>query len=349
MKATILAIDDDPIILDMYQAVLEGAYNLQLMSSAEEALDFLNSRPRVDLILLDIVMPKIDGYETCRRIRENPLFSDVKVILVSSKGMVEDKLHGYAIGADDYIPKPFDTAELLAKVKVFLRLKNVEEINKIKTNLITLLNHETRTPLTGIFGHAELLRQSADLTPQDKSSVEAIQGFADTLLRSCETTVLLSDLKSGTIRIEKASIPLGRFFANRHEKINAKRAAKRCAWQFHGDQDLGIDADPRLFGLAVDALLDNAVKFARDETVIDVSIKTVDNRLRVEVANDGEKITMDQQESIFDELSVHDLAHHHQGFGLSLALTRRVIEAHDGTLTVTNHANGPVFVIDMKL
>ena len=154
MKATILAVDDDAIVLDMYQAILDSAYNLHLTSSAEEALEFLSSRPRVDLILLDIMMPKMDGYEACRRIRANPLFSDLKVILVSAKMMLDDKLQGYEIGADDYITKPFDASELLAKVKVFLRLKNVEEINKIKTNLINLLYHETRTPLTSIFGYA---------------------------------------------------------------------------------------------------------------------------------------------------------------------------------------------------
>ena len=163
MKATILAVDDDAIVLDMYQAILDSAYNLHLTSSAEEALEFLNSRRRVDLILLDIMIPKMDGYEVCRRIRANPLFSDLKVILVSAKMMLDDKLQGYEIGADDYMTKPFDASELLAKVKVFLRLKNVEEINKIKTNFINLLYHETRTPLTSIFGYASLLRQNANL------------------------------------------------------------------------------------------------------------------------------------------------------------------------------------------
>ena len=101
MKATVLAVDDDAIVLEMYQAILDSAYNLHLTSSAAEALEFLNSRRRVDLILLDIMMPKMDGYEVCRRIRANPLFSDLKVILVSAKMMLDDKLQGYEIGARD--------------------------------------------------------------------------------------------------------------------------------------------------------------------------------------------------------------------------------------------------------
>jgi two-component system, sensor histidine kinase and response regulator len=348
MKATILAVDDDAIILDMYQAILENDYNLHLVSSGEKALDYLNARPRVDLILLDIMMPDIDGYEICRRVRATPLSSDVKVILVSSKMMLEDRLYGYEIGADDYIMKPFEASELLAKIKVFLRLKNAEELNKIKTNFINLLNHETRTPLTGIFGYARLLQQSASLTHQEKYFVEEIQRCGDKLLESCEKTLLLSDLKLGSVPIEKARIPLSLFFSDYRQKLQESTAEKRCTLQFRGDQDLWIEADPKLFAVAINALLDNAMKFARDGTIADVNVKTAADRLRIEVANEGEKILAERQEDIFNELSVQDIAHHHQGYGLSLAIARRIIEAHDGTLTVTNHATGPVFVIELK-
>jgi DNA-binding response OmpR family regulator len=162
MKPTMLAGDDDAIVLDIYQAILEGAYNLHLTSSAEEAVEFLNSHPRVDLILLDIMMPKRDGYEVCRRIRA----------VFGSEGDLGLVVQFGKIGADDYMTKPFDASALLAKVKVFLRLKNGEEINKIKTNFINLLYQKTRTPLTAIFGYAASLRQSANLSLQEKYFVE---------------------------------------------------------------------------------------------------------------------------------------------------------------------------------
>jgi two-component system sensor histidine kinase/response regulator len=348
MKPTILAVDDDVIILDMYHALLAQQYNLHGVSSAEEALDFLKSHPRVDLILLDIMMPRMDGYETCRKIRENPLFSGVKVILVSAKIMLEDRLHGYEIGADDYVTKPFEASELLAKVKVFLRLKNVEEINRIKTNFMNLLHHETRTPLTGIFGYATLLRQSPNLTAQEKHFVEEIQRCGETLLRSSEKTLLLSDLKSGIIQIDKARIPLGMFFSDYAESLQEKAAHKHCQLSVRNDENLWIDVDPKLFGIAINALLDNAVHFACDSTAIDITAKKLGTRVRVEIANTGVKISPDQQEEIFNELSVQDLDHHHRGHGISLAISRHIIEAHEGTITVANHDDGPVFVIEMK-
>ena len=348
MKATLLAVDDDTIILDTYQAILENEYNLHLISSAEKALDFLGQHPRVDLILLDIVMPILDGFETCRRIRANPSFANLKVILVSSKMKLEDKLRGYEIGADDYITKPFEAGELLAKIKVFLRLKNAEEINKIKTNFINLLNHEMRTPLTGIFGYIELLRQSANLTPQEKYFIEELQRCGETLLRSCEKTMLLSDLKSGAVPIEKSRIPFSMYFSDNQQTWNKKAVDKHCHLEIRSDADVWIHVDPKLFGVAIDALLDNAVKFARETTDVNVTAKMLHDRVRVEISNDGDRIAPEQQENIFNELSVRDVEHHHEGHGLSLAIARRIIEAHEGTLTVANHADGPVFIIDMK-
>ena len=347
VKATLLAVDDDPIILDTYQAILEPAYNLHLMSSAREALNFLYAHPRIDLVLLDIIMPEIDGYEICRRIRANLLFADLKVIMVSSKTMLDDKLLGYEIGADDYISKPFQASELLAKVKVFVRLKNVEEINRVKTNLINLLYHETRTPLTSILGYAGLLEESGQLDSEGKYFVERIRQCGDMLLRCCERTMLLSDLKAGNIPIEKNHVPLSLFLADR-QSFAKRMSERKCDVQIHSEEGLWIDADPKLFAIAVDTLVDNAVKFANRGTVVEVSTKATNGQIVIEVANEGLKITPGREEEIFNEFSIEDVSHHHQGQGLSLAIARRIVEAHEGTLTVTNHVKGPAFVIALK-
>ena len=348
MRPAILAVDDDPIILDIYQAILDESYSLYLISSGQEALDFLNSHPRVDLILLDIVMPEMDGYEICQRVRENPLFSHVKVILVSSKVLLEDRLRGYQVGADDYITKPFEGSELRAKVKVFLRLKTAEEIDRIKTNFITLLTHEARTPLTSILGFAALLQESPNLTEKEKYFVEQIVRCGQALSRSSEKTVLLSNLKSGSIRIEKGKIRLNDFLADCQWKFTKEAEGKHLSFQLHMDADPWIHADPNLLGIAFEALLDNAVKFAREGTIVEVAVKAVRDRIQIEIGNEGEKIPDGYRENIFNELSVQDIEHHHQGHGLSLAIARRIVEAHEGTLTVKNHDNGPVFIFDLK-
>lgn len=343
-QGTILAVDDDTIVLETYRVLLEDAYHVHLASSGEEALNFLNRQPRVDVILLDVLMPTTDGYEVCRRIRNDPRLVDIKIIFVSSRIRLEERLQGYDFGADDYLTKPFEGSELLAKVKVFTRLKNVEEIDKIKTDFINLLYHETRTPLTGILGYAALLRQSPGLTPQEESFVEQIQRSGELILRSCEKTMLLSDLKSGNIAVSPSRIPLSMVLTHQlHEASHRTREIR-----VGGNTDLWIHADPKLLGIVMDILLDNAVKFSTKETSIEVNVESFEGRVRIEVANEGEPITPEQQENIFSEFAVPDVSHHHRGQGLNLAIARRIIDAHDGTLTITNRASGPVFAIELE-
>ena len=340
---TILAIDDDSIILETYRALLESDYHIHLAGSAEEAFDWLDRHPHVDVILLDVLMPTIDGYEVCRRIRDDRRLVDVKIIFVSAKVRVEERLQGYDLGADDYLTKPFESSELLAKIKVFMRLKNVEEIDKIKTDFINLLYHETRTPLTGILGYAALLRQSPRLSPEEISFVEQIQRSGELILRSCEKTMLLSDLKSGNIAVQRARIPLSMVLA----KEQLEGAPRRRALCVRGDADLWIHADPKLLGIVMDILLDNAIKFSAQETAVEVNVESAAGRVRIEVANQGEPIMPEQQETIFSEFAVRDVSHHHNGQGLNLAIARRIVEAHDGTLTISNGASGPVFAVEM--
>ena len=113
----ILAVDDDPINIEMLQEILES-YEVIVARSGEQAVEAARSH-RPDLVLMDVNMPGMDGYEACRRIRQEPSTSDAKVILVSAKAMTSERVAGYEAGAHDYITKPFEEDELLAKVRVW--------------------------------------------------------------------------------------------------------------------------------------------------------------------------------------------------------------------------------------
>ena len=143
-KDKILIVDDEPSNQLILTEMLEDQFENRVCSTGEEALVAIGEFVP-NLVLLDIMMPKIDGYEVCRRIRENALYKTTKIVLVSGKGMIEEKLKGYALGADDYITKPFVSQELLAKAKVFLRLSKFEiEMEKINTILEMKVKEKTR-------------------------------------------------------------------------------------------------------------------------------------------------------------------------------------------------------------
>jgi len=120
---TILLIDDEPRMLDLLILYLESAFHCKAMSSAKDALVYLEEN-HVDLVLLDIMMPEMDGWQACQEIRK---FWDVPVIMLTAKGEQADIINGLNIGADDYILKPFDEEELLARINAVLRRTKVEE------------------------------------------------------------------------------------------------------------------------------------------------------------------------------------------------------------------------------
>ena len=117
----ILIADDDPMNLKFLKEILEDSYTIRTLSSGENVLKE-TYRFKPNIILLDIMMPGLTGYEVCEQIKADKSLSHIKILLVSAKAMLDEKLRGYDVGADDYITKPFEHEELLAKIKIFLRL-----------------------------------------------------------------------------------------------------------------------------------------------------------------------------------------------------------------------------------
>ena len=178
----ILLVDDHLTNIVILEEILGDTYVLATATSGEEALA-MASAFQPALILLDIMMPGIDGYETCRRIRALPPLRHTKIIMVSTKGMLSERLQGYDAGADDYLTKPFDAEELLAKVRVYLRLKSAEELAQLKTDLLALLQHEVRTPLNGIITPAEMLMADTNLDETERR--EFLQMVHHSAVRLC--------------------------------------------------------------------------------------------------------------------------------------------------------------------
>ncbi len=188
-QQTILLVDDNPANLFVLEEILSQTYQTVTAASGEEALACaIESLPA--LILLDIMMPGIDGYETCRQLRTVSGLQHTKIVMVSAKAMVSERLEGYNAGADDYITKPFEEEELLAKVRAYLRLKSIEEVDQLKTDLLTLLCDATITPLHGLLLPLRELHNQGSLDADEKTqfldaleqSISHLQGLFDTIL-----------------------------------------------------------------------------------------------------------------------------------------------------------------------
>ncbi len=165
-ESRVLVIDDDTTNLSYLTELLEKEYILKISESGEEGLSIAeNFKP--DLILLDVMMPGMDGYSVCQALRSHKDLSNIKILFLSARVQMSEKLKGYRVGGDDYITKPFDNEEVLAKIKVFLRLKYEEEIRsggevvpngrllgtlyKIKNDLVNIIYVKSDSPYCKVY------------------------------------------------------------------------------------------------------------------------------------------------------------------------------------------------------
>ena len=344
---TILGVDDRPRNLDILRKTLERDYTVITAASGEEALQ-IAPRLRPDLVLLDIMMPGIDGYETCRRLRAQPELSAIKIIMVSAKAMTSERLEGYAAGADDYVVKPFDQDELLAKVRVYARLKSVEEVDRLKSDLLDLLSHETGTPLTGIMGALNLLRDTTPLAAEQQELVSIAESSSMRLQSLVKRICLITELKSGCMPVIREPADLRALAESAIEDCSEVAERSRVKVILQPGDAMPILGDAELISWVTHALLDNAIRVSPHEAVVTLRLDWRESRATLTVSDGGPGIEPELLPRVFEPFVVADIKHHKKGSGLSLAAARLIAEHHAGTLTVESEiGRGAVFQLTL--
>ena len=332
-RQKVLVIDDDELNREIMEEALEDEYEVHYADSGEEGLQLARTI-RPDLVLLDIMMPGMDGYECCRQIRASHEIGKAKIILVSAKAMLAERMRGYEAGADDYMTKPFDPSELQAKVRVYAQLKNVQEVDDLKSNILNLLRHETRTPLTGILAACELLKEEDTLTMDEARYWARIaHDNAKRLNHFLEQGTLLCSYKSGAVALPMGPLDL-QVLAEEvvrehcdHEKPSV-RIDLRCS------ESVWINANAEHMKLVVRVLVDNGVKFSPESGAVELRVEKTDERAILMVVDHGPGITDPFLAHVFDGFVTEDIAHHSRGMGLNLALGRAVVQYHGGEISV---------------
>ena len=346
----ILLVDDEPIILFYIQDLLSssGDYIVETADSGEQALDVLPAF-KPDLILLDIQLPGMDGYEVCRQIRSDNRYRFTKIIMVSGHARVNERLKGYEAGADDYLPKPFDNEELMAKVRVFTQLKNKEEVDQIKGDLLTLITHETRTPVSGIIGCAELLANDPTLSAEGRELAVLIAKSGQQLFQFMKNAVLLCKLKAG-MELHYNPEPVSSMLANVINNLAEEHLDENIRVATGFDDSIILQADWPLLINVFKFVIENAYKFSPPAGTITVKSMRDQEALLVTVSDEGEGVDPHMREQIFDEFAIKDVAHHQKGQGISLAICRYILQYHHGTIHVeANPGGGARFVIRLPL
>ena len=357
MPSVILFVEDDAALRDSaaLMMTLEG-YAVQVASDGLEALALLQEGgARPDLIVSDIAMPRMNGLEFFKRVREFPHLRDIPFIFLTAHGSRQDVLEGQRLGADDYLVKPFDPERFLAAIQNKLqRVRDIREsaemrLNDARRSLVQLLAHELRTPLTYVSGGYALMAEELEgvdtAVPVDalRDNLALIESGTERLNRLADQMVTFTELQSGHAAAQLKSageiVELGNLAASAVCALESDDVGQRVEFKVN----LPEGEPPRVHGVgdllvvALSEVLRNAVHFSRRGSCVTVTVRRERDAGVIEVRDQGMGIKEEDLPHVWDPMVQSERAlHEQQGLGLGLTITRGVIELHGGSCQIVS-------------
>nr|WP_295783866.1 hybrid sensor histidine kinase/response regulator [Rhodoferax sp.] len=376
-RPVILVVDDTPQNLALMRDLLETDYTVKLAPSGERALKIAKNQP-VDLILLDIMMPDVDGYEVCRQLKADPVTADIPVIFFTAKTETQDEQMGFALGAVDYIAKPISPPIVLARVKAHLLFKQARdalerrnredkqrfdaalaqqvELNELKSTFVAMTSHEFRTPLTSILVSQSLLRNYCDRLPVGERN-----GLLDSIESAVKRMVLMLDQ---VLTIGRADAQLLSFnpkpvnllalcqqlrdeavASHNQGSVNTARVALDA--ELDGQE---VFADEKLLRHILGNLLSNAIKYSPGTAQALFKVRPKAKGVIFEIRDQGIGIPAQDLPRLFGDFHRASNVGNIPGTGLGLAIVKRAVESHGGAISVTSETgNGTCFTVSIPL
>ena len=358
---SILLIDDDPKLLSGIKFFLNrNGYSVQTAQNGQEALLAL-TKSTPDLILCDVMMPEMDGYQLRKRINQIPEINQIPFIFLTARSTPADVSHGLESGGDDYITKPFDRKELLARSNTLLRrVKNSQELSltqldqQIETFQHSVFNnasHELKTPLTWVLSGLELALNTEqpsleELRPVLKNAMSGAQQLEFML----DDMIFLTYIDQNKLDLLRREVNLRHDFLQPIKKRINYYHSKQVFLKYEIDDNLSIIAPRDKFRHMVMHLVDNALKFSPEEGTITISLTSQGiGGCRLIITDQGPGIPVDLQEKVFDryyQINQGD-SRPYDGLGIGLTITRTIARALNGNVTFLPVSMGCRVLLDL--
>ena len=326
----ILAVDDIPDNLLLLQLTLEQeGHQVVLADSGESALKQIKQAPP-SLILLDVMMPGMDGYEVTRRIRQDKNIPFIPILLITAREE-SSLVEGLDAGADEFVRKPFQIDELQARVRSMLRLK--ETIDQ-RENFVSCLTHDLRTPLVASNRMLDLINKQAfgKVNQEQSEAISNIISSNHNMLKMLNTLLETHQYELGQRVLSFISMDLEKLIKEIVVELKPLAIAKNIELEFDCDSDISSFKGDRLeLRRAITNLVANAIKFT-DIGSVRVSLAQNDLEIIINVVDTGIGISPQDQQVIFQRY--HQGNHRRAGKGLGLYLTQQIINAHQGSIKV---------------
>ncbi len=350
---TILIVDDEWQNIDTLSAMLRGQ-NYRILSATDGTTCLaVLEKEKVDLVLLDISMPAMDGFDTLARIRVHKKTKDLPVIFLT--GYMRDSAHmerGFNLGVNEYLVKPIETGELLVRVKSILRMTVAEKkVKQLQMDFFSMLVHDLRGPLSAISAFTQLMLEDNALSDNDKAEMLTMTESACRHMLNLINDILdLSKLESEYVSLTKEDVDLVKTIENSLTRMKPLALKKSIALKREfPSSKISLSVDAQKIEQVMDNLVSNAIKFTHEGGTITIAAalppqaKTVsgarDIALRsivVEVKDTGVGISPKDIPYVFDKYRQITTARLStaKGTGLGLAICKNIVEAHGGKIWV---------------
>jgi signal transduction histidine kinase len=359
-KHRILVVDDEPVNIQVLSNLLTMRnYSVSKAYSGTEALEMI-SRRSFDLVLLDVMMPKMSGYEVCRRLRESYALLELPILMLTAKNQIQDVVLGFQSGANDYVQQPFDKEELLARVSTLLELKNATSeamaANEAKSLFLANISHEVRTPLNAVIGLTDLLLKTP-MNERQKDYTEKMHRASVTLQGLIDDILDFTKAEAGDMKLECVPFDLKKLFDDLLVFFQGQNADSGIALDIRLDPSLpsGLMGDPLRLQQVFINLVDNAYKFTEKGTVtVRAAVSALDETGAVidfAVDDTGIGMSPGQVENIFAAFNQADNSstRKYGGIGIGLSITSQMVELMGGKISVkSEEGRGTTFSFSCK-
>lgn len=367
--ANILLVDDTPANLTLLNGMLkERGYRTRPAPSGRLAIQAARLEPP-DLILLDINMPDLDGYQVCEELKNDPLLRDIPVIFISALNETMDIVKAFRVGAVDFITKPFHIEEVDARVSAHLKLRRLqaesearrdelarknlelEELGKMRDWLTQLLVHDLRSPLTAILAVFEMFfTEEALLLPTRlRGFLGSAQLAADQLLFTINSILDVGKIEAGEFQAICTELDIVSLARESAYSLSSLCASRRIAITSGTDRVM-ICADRELLIRVFQNLISNAVKFTGSDGRIEIHIQEKADNVRVMVSDNGRGIPKEHHARIFEKFGQSRKDGPRSGTGLGLTFCKLAVELHGGAIGIESEPDvGSTFWFEVPI
>lgn len=357
-KGRILVVDDVPQNIKVLGALLrKEGYEIEVALSGPEALEWTSQKP-FDLILLDIMMPEMDGYEVCQILKSKPPSAKIPVIFLTAKYDSESVVKGFQAGAVDYVSKPFAAEELLIRVKTHLDLQNrtreLESLNLAKDKFFSIIAHDLVSPFQALLGFTDVLVQNYDSFADEerKQLLERVHQGAYNGYKLLSGLLEWSKHNMQKTSLQIRNFTLAMVVNDVVDFVQNSASLKNISIAVEIEPDLQIKADAEVVKIIIRNLVMNAIKFTPHFGLISVGASTDNHMATIRVTDTGIGIKPDVIPHLFkiDKSFTNQGTDGEIGTGLGLVLCHDFVKAHGGKIWVESQpVLGTTFFFTMPL